>query len=81
MKIVPGESVKGLLLVKVPQYLLLFSENKPGYLLNTGFIFEQIDLCLSSSGTGSYWLGLTKPKKGRLERRHLNLLLHLLLQS
>jgi nitroreductase len=78
MKIVPGDSVKGLLLVKAPHYLLLFSENKPGYLLNTGFIFEQIDLFLSSSGIGSCWLGLTNPKKAVLKHRHLNLLLHLL---
>lgn len=71
MKIVPGDLVKGLLLVKAPHYLLLFSENKPGFLLNTGFIFEQIDLFLSSSGIGSCWLGLTKPKKDLLETSSL----------
>ncbi|MFO7881215.1 MAG: nitroreductase family protein [Kosmotogaceae bacterium] len=63
LKIVPSDSVKGLLFVKAPHYLLLFSENKPGYLLNAGYIFEQIDLFLSSNGLGSCWLGLTKPKK------------------
>ncbi|TYB91907.1 MAG: nitroreductase [Kosmotoga sp.] len=63
LKIVPRNSVKGLLMVKAPHYLLFFSENKPGYLLNTGFILQQIDLFLSSVGLGSCWLGLTKPKK------------------
>jgi hypothetical protein len=77
MKIVPGDSVKGLFLVKAPHYLLLFSENKPGYLINTGFIFEQIDLFLSSSGIGSCWLGLTKPKKDLLETSSLEFVITL----
>ncbi|MGC9383486.1 MAG: nitroreductase family protein [Kosmotogaceae bacterium] len=77
LRIVPGDSVKGLLIVKAPHYLLLFSENKPGYLLNAGFVLEQIDLFLSSSDLGSCWLGLTKPKKDLPEISYLEFVIAL----
>ena len=62
-KIVNSESVKSLLPIKAPHYLQFFSEEKEGYLLNAGFILQQLDLYLSSKGLGSCWFGMAKPKK------------------
>ncbi len=63
IRIVSNDEVKGLFFVKAPHYLLFFSEKKTGYLANTGFLLQQMDLYFSSTGYGSCWLGLTKPKK------------------
>ena len=43
--------------------LLMYSEKKPGYLLNAGYLFEQIDLYLNDKEFGACWYGLAKPKK------------------
>lgn len=53
---------KNLLPVKAPHYLLMYSEEKEGYLNNIGFMFQQFDLFLSSKGLGACWLGMAKPK-------------------
>ena len=62
IKIVPSSEIGGLLTVKAPQYLLIYSEKEKGALVNAGFILQQIDLYLSSQGIGSCWLGMGKPK-------------------
>ncbi len=63
-KILPQEDVKALLfLAKAPHYLALFSENKDGYLLNAGFMLQQMDLFFSANGIGSCWQGMAKPTK------------------
>lgn len=49
--------ISGLLKVKAPYYLVLYSENKEKYLLNSGYILEHISLFLSSKGIGSCYLG------------------------
>lgn len=59
-KIVQKEQVRFYLPWKTPQLLAIFSENKPGFLENVGFIFQQVDLFLQSMGLGSCWLGLGK---------------------
>ena len=41
--------------------MIISSENTEGYLMNIGFIFQQMDLYLSSIGLGSCWLGMAKP--------------------
>lgn len=48
---------------KTPQLLAIFSENKPGYLENVGFLFQQVELYLQSIGLGACWLGLGKFRK------------------
>ncbi len=48
---------------KAPMLLAIYSENKPGYLENAGFICQQMDLFLQSLGLGSCWLGLGKLKE------------------
>ena len=62
-KIVNSESVKSLLPIQSPHYLQFFSEAEGDYLLNAGFILQQLDLYLSKNDLGSCWYGMAKPKK------------------
>ena len=62
-KIVNSASVKSLIPIKSPYYLQFFSEEKGDYLLNAGFILQQLDLYLSANDLGSCWFGMAKPKK------------------
>lgn len=48
---------------KAPYYLVIYSEIKENYMVNAGFIFQQLCLYLQSQGIGSCWLGLGSPKK------------------
>jgi len=43
--------------------LLMFSEKIGDYLLNAGYMLEQMDLFFTSLNIGSCWYGLSKPKK------------------
>ncbi|AET69311.1 hypothetical protein Desor_3858 [Desulfosporosinus orientis DSM 765] len=56
--------VKNLLPIKAPHYICLYSEKKDNYLMNSGFLLQQIDLYLSHSNLASCWLGMAKPAKG-----------------
>lgn len=52
---------------KIGEYNLLIYSTKPesknsNYLLNVGYMFEQLDLYLYSINIGCCWLGLPKPK-------------------
>ncbi|CCU80838.1 nitroreductase [Halanaerobium saccharolyticum subsp. saccharolyticum DSM 6643] len=62
-KIVDSEAVKSLIPIKAPHYLQFFSEAKGDYLLNAGFVLQQLDLYLSKNDLGSCWFGMAKPKK------------------
>jgi len=53
-------NVKNISPVSAPHYFVISSENKEGYLFNIGFMFQQMDLFLSSEGLGSCWLGLAR---------------------
>ena len=55
------DRVKNIMPVKAPHYIVISSEAKEGYLTNVGFMFQQVDLFLSSKGLGSCWLGMAKP--------------------
>ncbi|MGV8906920.1 MAG: nitroreductase family protein [Acetobacterium sp.] len=55
--------VKNIMPVKAPHYLIISSENKKGYLMNVGFMFQQMDLFLADKGLGSCWLGMAKPEE------------------
>ena len=55
------DNIKGGMTVKAPHYLIVSSEQKDGYLENIGFMYQQMDLYLSSLGLGSCWLGMAKP--------------------
>jgi len=47
--------------------LLMYSERKPFYLLNAGYMLEQMDLFLPSLDIGACWLGMAKAKGNRPE--------------
>lgn len=59
-RVVTKEQVRFYLPWKTPQLLAIFTEKKPGYAQNAGFLFQQVDLYLQSRGLGSCWLGLGK---------------------
>ena len=56
--------VKNLLPIKAPHYICLYSEKKGNYLMNAGFLLQQVDLYLSDNNLASCWLGMAKPAKG-----------------
>lgn len=62
-KIVNADQVKSLIPIKAPHYLQFFSENSGDYLLNAGFILQQLDLYLAVMNLGCCWFGMAKPKK------------------
>lgn len=47
--------------------LLLYSEKKPFYLLNAGYMLEQMDLFCEARDLGVCWYGLAKPKETQLD--------------
>lgn len=59
-RLVNKEDVRFYLPWKAPHLLAVYSENKPGYLENVGFLFQQVDLYIQSLGLGSCWMGLGK---------------------
>lgn len=63
-EILSSENVKGMFAIKAPHYICIYSEKKEGYLVNAGFLMQQIDLYFSANNLGSCWLGMAKPDKG-----------------
>lgn len=59
-----SSDVKNLLPIKAPHYICLYSEKKGNYLMNAGFLLQQVDLYLSDKNLASCWLGMAKPAKG-----------------
>ena len=57
------EDVKGMFKAEAPHYLAIYSEEKPGFAANAGFLLEQMDLFCSAMGIGCCWLGGSKPNK------------------
>jgi nitroreductase len=57
------DDVKSLLAIKAPHYILLYSERKDNYLMNAGFVMQQINLYLAANDLGACWLGMAKPSK------------------
>jgi len=47
--------------------LLVYSERKEHYLLNVGYMFEQLDLWMASKGIGVCWYGVGKVDKAEYE--------------
>ncbi|HMF31732.1 MAG TPA: nitroreductase family protein [Candidatus Lokiarchaeia archaeon] len=63
LKLVARDDVRGLLSCNAPHYIVLFSEPKGNYLVNAGFMLQQVDLYLSANGIGSCWRGGQGPVK------------------
>jgi nitroreductase len=57
------DQVKNLLPIKAPHYICFYSQKKGNYLMNAGFLLQQMDLYLSANNLGSCWLGMAKPSK------------------
>lgn len=49
--------VKNLLPIKAPHYICLYSEKKENYLMNAGFLLQQVDLYLSDNNLVRCWNG------------------------
>lgn len=47
--------------------ILIYSEKKENYLLNAGYIGEQLDLWLVEHNIGSLWFGIGKPDEPELD--------------
>jgi nitroreductase len=63
-KIVPREKTT----CKRGEYcLIIYSEEKEHYLLNIGYMFEQLDLCLASKNIGVCWYGMGKVNEPQYE--------------
>lgn len=59
IKIVPANTVN---LKRDAEYcILIYSEKKDNYLMNAGYIGEQLDLWLVKHNIGSLWFGIGKP--------------------
>jgi nitroreductase len=64
------DQVKNLLPIKAPHYVCLYSQKKGNYLMNAGFLLQQMDLYLSANHLGSCWLGMAKPSKEVPEQKN-----------
>lgn len=47
--------------------VLIYSEKKENYLMNAGYIGEQLDLYLVSQNIGTLWFGIGKPDEGQYD--------------
>lgn len=63
LAVVGNNEIGGMFAIKAPHYIALYSEEKDGYLLNAGYLLQQMDLYLSSEEIGTLWLGLAKPEE------------------
>jgi nitroreductase len=62
LKILSSDEVKRRMMKKAPHYIAVFSQTKEGYLINVGFMVQQMDLFFSANCLGSCWQGIPKPK-------------------
>ncbi len=60
---------------KAPYFIAAFSEAKDAYKVNVGFMLQQMDLYLSSTGLGSCWLGIPQPTKEVTESSNLEFII------
>lgn len=60
---------------QAPHYIAVFSEAKNKYLVNAGFMLQEMDLLLSGNDIGSCWLGSPKPKEEVLKNFDLEFLI------
>ena len=64
-RIVPAEKVN---FKRDAEYcVMIYSEKKDNYLMNAGYLGEQLDLYLASRDIGSLWFGIGKPDKNEFD--------------
>ncbi len=61
IRFVSRDEIKLVLPIKAPHYLMFYSEKSEGYLMNAGYMLQQIDLFLSMNRIGSCYLGMAQP--------------------
>jgi nitroreductase len=75
IKIVTGDDIKLRGMKRASHYLAVFTEEKEGYLVNIGFMLQQMDLLFSASGIGSCWQGIPTPKNNVIESSNLKFII------
>lgn len=60
LKIIDKKNVKSMFNWLPNKFIAIYSEEKNDYLVNAGFILQQVDLYVQSIGLGSCWLGMGK---------------------
>lgn len=60
-------SLHGMFSVKAPYYLVIYSEEKEGWLSNAGCLLEQMVLYMTTKGIGSVYLGNVKYEKNVID--------------
>ena len=64
-RIVPAEKVN---FKRDAEYcVMIYSEKKDNYLMNAGYLGEQLDLYLASHDIGSLWFGIGKPDESEFD--------------
>ena len=72
VKILPLDQVEAKKKKKqAPHYLAIFSEPKENYLVNAGYMLQEMDLFLSGNDIGSCWLGSPRPNEDVLKNSDL----------
>ena len=56
---------------QAPHYIAIFSEPKGDYLVNAGYMLQEMDLFLSGNDIGSCWLGSPRPNEDVLKNSDL----------
>jgi hypothetical protein len=56
---------------QAPHYIVVFSEPKDDYLVNAGYMLQQMDLFLSGNDIGSCWQGSPRPNEDVLKSSDL----------
>lgn len=59
-----NQGFNGPLAVKAPYYICLSSEKTEDYLLNAGYLMQQLSLYIESKGLGTCYLGAANPGRG-----------------
>ncbi|GFZ33451.1 nitroreductase [Clostridium zeae] len=77
LQVISQNDVKSFMSIKAPHYVVVFSENKDGYLTNVGFMLQQLDLYLSANGLGACWQGMAKPAKEIVSKSELEFVIML----
>ncbi len=70
VKIIPLEQVETRK-KQAPHYIAVFSEPKGEYLVNVGYMLQQMDLFLSGNDIGSCWQGSPRPSEDLLKNSDL----------
>lgn len=62
-EIIPPKAIRFPLTPNPPHYLALYSEKAEGYLINAGFVMQQMELFLQSIGIGCCWVGISTRRR------------------